>query len=71
MKYIVKLSFLNNENETAYSYVEYIVSAKNLNSAKNKAIIQLIKNHDPYYFHWNEAHEITPSFYHQSETPLI
>jgi hypothetical protein len=70
MKYIVKLSYLVNEFSTSFAYIEYIVKAENINSAKNKAIIQLIKELDPYHFIWNEAYEYNPNFNKRSDTPL-
>jgi hypothetical protein len=72
MKYTVKLSYLQHEADTGFIYSTYIVTAKDLNTAKNKAIIKLIKECNPYHFIFNEAHFINPkSFNHRSETPLI
>jgi hypothetical protein len=71
MQYIVKLSYLQNEADTGYTYTSYTVTAKDLYTAKNKGIIKLIKECNPYHFIWNEAHLITKSFSHRSETPLI
>jgi hypothetical protein len=59
MKYTVKLSYLQNEADTGYTDVEYIVTAQDLNTAKNKGIIKLIKEYNPYHFNWNEAHQCT------------
>ena len=71
MKYTVKLSYLQNEADTGFIYSTYIVTATDLYTAKNKAIIKLIKECNPYHFIFNEAHLITQSFGHRSETPLI
>jgi hypothetical protein len=59
MKYTVKLSYLQNEADTGFIYSNYIVKAADLFTAKNKAIIKLIKECNPYHFEFNEAHEIT------------
>jgi hypothetical protein len=71
MKYTVKLSYLQNEADTSFIYSTYIIAATDLYTAKNKAVIKLIKECNPYHFVFNEAHLITQSFGHRSDTPLI
>jgi len=71
MKYTVKLSYLKDESDFNFIYRTYTVTAIDINTAKNKAIIKLIKECNPYHFIWNEAHLVTQSFNHRSETPLI
>lgn len=71
MKYNVKLSYLQNEADTCYTYSSYIIRASDIYTAKNKAIIKLIKECNPYHFIFNEAHEITNNFNFRSDTPLI
>jgi hypothetical protein len=71
MKYTIKLSYLQHEADTGYRYSTYTIAAADIYTAKNKAIIKLIKECNPYHFEFNEAHLITQSFGHRSETPLI
>ncbi len=59
MKYTIKLSYLPSEADTSYMYSTYTIAATDIYTAKNKAIIKLIKECNPYHFEFNEAHEIT------------
>lgn len=71
MKYIVELSYLLNETSVNYVHVDYIVTAKDTVSARNKAITKVIKECNPYSFIWNAVYEYKPNFNFRSDTPLI
>lgn len=71
MKYIVELSYLLNESSVSYIHVDYIVKAKDMIDARNKAITKVIKEANPYHFVWNSVHEYSPNFNFRSDTPLI
>jgi hypothetical protein len=56
MKYTVNLS-LQKTYESSIEPVEYLVTAKDSNTAVNKAFIKLIKEYNPYHFDWNHVSE--------------
>ena len=68
MRYIVNLSF-QQTYDSKLEYKDYLVTAKDSNTAVNKAFIKLIKEYNPYHFIWNQVSEYTKA--HRSETPLI
>lgn len=68
MKYTVNLSF-QKTYDSNLEYVEYLVTAKDSNTAVNKAFIKLIKEYNPCHFIWNQVSEYKPS--QRSDTPLI
>ncbi len=68
MKYTVNLSF-QQSYDSNLEYKDYIVIAKDSNTAVNKAFIKLIKEYNPYYFIWNQVSEYTKA--QRSDTPLI
>ena len=68
MKYKVNLSF-QQSYDSNLEYKDYIVIAKDSNTAVNKAFIKLIKEYNPYYFIWNQVSEYTKT--HRTDTPLI
>jgi len=68
MKYTVNLSF-QKTYDSNLEPVEYLVTAKDSNTAVNKAFIKLIKQYNPCHFIWNQVSEYKPS--QRSDTPLI
>jgi hypothetical protein len=68
MKYTVNLSF-QQSYDSKLEYKDYLVTAKDSNTAVNKAFIKLIKEYNPYYFIWNQVSEYTKA--QRSDTPLI
>ena len=68
MKYTVNLSF-QQSYDSKLEYKDYLVIAKDSNTAVNKAFIKLIKEYNPYYFIWNQVSEYTKA--QRSDTPLI
>lgn len=68
MKYKVNLSF-QQSYDSNLEYKDYIVIAKDSNTAVNKAFIKLIKEYNPYHFIWNQVSEYTKT--HRTDTPLI
>ena len=68
MKYTVNLSF-QQSYDSNLEYKDYLVTAKDSNTAVNKAFIKLIKEYNPYYFIWNQVSEYKKSY--RSDTPLI
>ena len=57
MKYTVNLSF-QQSYDSNLEYKDYLVTAKDSNTAVNKAFIKLIKEYNPSYFIWNQVSEI-------------